>query len=234
MITVVLAEAELELVPSKIWSHPVVVASAKRREKESKDILLDSNYHHTALRYLEDGWRRGRPDIVHLFLLVTLESIANKKGLVRTIIHTRNDDVIYVRKETKIMRSYNRFVGLMEQLFKVEAVPEGEKPLLWMERNVSLKEIIEREKPDKVITFSSDGREVDLKKYLGSIEDICKKNIMFIIGGFPKGDFINDVKSLSDDVISIYKEQLASWTVAGELLSIYNLLCGEESKSEKS
>ncbi|HHF59299.1 MAG TPA: 16S rRNA methyltransferase [Thermoplasmatales archaeon] len=227
MITIVLAESELELVPSKIWSHPVVVESAKRRERESKDILLDSNYHHTALRYLEDGYRRGRPDIVHIFLLVTLESIANKKGLVKTIVHTRNDDVIYVRKDTKIMRSYNRFVGLMEQLFKVEEVPENsDSPLLRLERGVSLEKLVEKEKPDRVVTFSPDGIKVNLRDYLESIDELCKKNVMFIIGGFPKGDFETDVKKLSDDVISIYDEPLTAWTVAGELLSTYNLLCG--------
>jgi len=227
MITVVLAESELELVPNKIWSHPVVVVSAKRRGRESKNILLDSNYHHTALRYLEDGYRRGRPDIVHIFLLVTLESIANKKGMVKTIVHTRNDDVIYVRRDAKIMRSYNRFVGLMEQLFRVERVPEdSENPLLWMEREVPLEKLVEKEKPDRVVTFSPDGRRVNPRKYLESIDELCKKNLMFLIGGFPKGDFKTDVKKFSDDVISIYDEPLTAWTVAGELLSIYNLLCG--------
>ncbi len=227
MITIVLAESELELVPSKIWSHPVVVASAKRRERESKDILLDSNYHHTALRYLEDGYRRGRPDIVHIFLLVTLESIANKKGLVKTIVHTRNNDVIYVRRDTKIMRSYNRFVGLMEQLLKVEKVPEdSEDPLLWLEREVSLEKLVEKEKPDRVVTFSSGEKKVNLKEYLESIDGLCEKNVMFLIGGFPKGDFKTDVKKISDDVISIHDEPLTAWTVAGELLSTYNLLCG--------
>ena len=227
MITIVLAESELELVPSKIWSHPVVVASAKRRERESKDILLDSNYHHTALRYLEDGYRRGRPDIVHIFLLVTLESIANKKGLVKTIVHTRNDDIIHVRRDTKIMRSYNRFVGLMEQLFKVEAIPEdSENPLLWLEREATLEKLVEEEKPDRVVTFSPDGIKVNLREYLESINDLCKKNVMFIIGGFPKGDFKTDVKKISDDVISIYDEPLTAWAVAVDLLSTYNLLCG--------
>jgi len=142
-------------------------------------------------------------------------------------VHTRNDDVIYVRRDTKIMRSYNRFVGLMEQLFKVERVPEdSEDPLLWLERGISLEKLIEKEKPDRVVTFSPDGEKVNLREYLESIDDLCKKNVMFLIGGFPKGDFKTDVKKLSDDVISIYDEPLTAWTAAGELLSVYNLLCG--------
>lgn len=226
MLILVLAEAELELVPSKIWSHPVVVASAKRRERESKDILLDSNFHHAALKYLEDGYRRGRPDIVHLFLLVTLESIANKKGMVKTIVHTRNDDVIYVDKKTRIMRSYNRFVGLMEQLFKEKAVPSEENPLLKLEERVSLEELVKREKPDRVVALSSNAREVQLYDYLKSFPKFCEEKFLFLIGGFPKGDFKNPIDEIADEVISIYKEQLSAWTVAGEILSLYNLICG--------
>lgn len=225
MITLVLAESELELVPSKIWGHPAVVTSAKRRERESKDILLDSNYHHSALRYLEDGDRRGRPDIVHTFLLVTLESIANKRGLVKTIIHTRNDQVIYVSRETRIMRSYSRFVGLMEQLFKVRYVPSEENPLLRMEDGVDLEKLIEIEKPDKVITLKEGAKKVDLYNYLKDIKETCEKNMMFIIGGFPRGDFRTNVEKISNDLISIYDEPLTAWTVAGEILSIYNLIC---------
>ncbi|HDO19554.1 MAG TPA: 16S rRNA methyltransferase [Thermoplasmatales archaeon] len=226
MIIIVLAEAELELVPSKIWSHPVVVASAKRREKESKDILLDSNYHHTAIRYLEDSNRRGRPDIVHTFLLVVLESIANKKGLVKTIVHTRNDDVIYIDRETRIMRSYNRFVGLMEQLFKTGVVPNEDNPLLKMERGLSLEKLIEKENPDRVIAFSAEGKRVNILDYLKNLHDPCKRSILFLIGGFPKGDFRSDVGGVSDEIISIYDEPLTAWTVASELLSTYNLICG--------
>ena len=34
------------------------------------------------------------------------------------IVHTRNNDVITIDPETRIMRNYTRFIGLMEQLFE--------------------------------------------------------------------------------------------------------------------
>ena len=86
MISFVLAESELEMVPEKLLSHPAVVSSAKRRGKKPEEILLDSNFHHNALKGIEDGERRGRPDIAHVFLLVALESIANKRGLIKDVI----------------------------------------------------------------------------------------------------------------------------------------------------
>jgi hypothetical protein len=61
---------------------------------------------------LSEGRRRGRPDMTHLFLLTALESIANKQGTVKLIIHTRNDEMITVHPETRIMRNYERFLGL--------------------------------------------------------------------------------------------------------------------------
>lgn len=43
--------------------------------------------------------------------------------MLRVYIHTRNNEIIYVKPETRIPRNYNRFVGLMESLFKNKAVP---------------------------------------------------------------------------------------------------------------
>ncbi|MCD6236530.1 MAG: 16S rRNA methyltransferase [Thermoplasmata archaeon] len=220
MISFILAESELELIPEKLLSHPAVVSSAKRRGKKPAEILLDSNFHHNALRSIEDGERRGRPDIVHIFLLVVLESIANKRGLIKDIIvHTRNNDVIYVDTKTRIMRSYNRFVGLIEHLFTTE----NDQQLLKLERGISLENLVKDLGADRVIVCAKDGKEVNVYSYLEGVKD---EDIIFIIGGFPKGNFNTDIEKIADELISIYDEPLTAWTVAGELLSVYNLLCG--------
>jgi len=226
MISFILAESELELVPEELLSHKAVVSSAKKRGKKPSEMLLDSNFHHNALKKVEDGERRGRPDISHIFLLVVLESVANKRGLIKNIvIHTRNNDVIYVDPKTRIMRSYNRFVGLIEQLFTKPGTTDDKNQLLKLKRNLSLKKLIEEQHADKVIACTSTGEKVDLYKYLSEIERVCEKEILFIIGGFPKGDFKTDVKKLADDLISIYHEPLTAWSVAGEITTIYNLFC---------
>ncbi|HID26016.1 MAG TPA: 16S rRNA methyltransferase [Thermoplasmata archaeon] len=226
MISFILAESELELVPKELLSHKVIVSSVEKRGKKPGEILLDSNFHHNALTKVEDGERRGRPDITHIFLLITLESVANKRGLIKNlVIHTRNNDVIYVDPKTRIMRSYNRFVGLIEQLFTKPEVADDKNQLLKLKRNFSLKKLIKKQYADKVIACTSTGEKVDLYKYLSEIEKVCEKKILFIIGGFPKGDFKTDVKKLADDVISIYHEPLTAWSVASEITTIYNLLC---------
>ncbi|HHH79298.1 MAG TPA: 16S rRNA methyltransferase [Thermoplasmatales archaeon] len=225
MISFVLAESELEMVPEKLLSHPAVVSSAKRRGKKPEEILLDSNFHHNALKGIEDGERRGRPDIAHVFLLVALESIANKRGLIKdVIIHTRNDDVIYINPKTRIMRSYNRFVGLIEHLFTVSDKPDGNRQLLRLERNVSLESLIKNLKADRVAACTRAGKKVNVYNYLERFKG--ENDIVFIIGGFPKGDFKTDVEKIADDLISIYTEPLTAWSVVGEIVAVYNLVCG--------
>ena len=158
MLTIVLAESELEKIPVSLFRHQTIVSSAQRRMKKPSEILLDSNYHHAAMRNLPEWERRGRPDIVHLFLLVTLESIANKKNFLRVIVHTRNDEMIAFNPTTRIMRNYDRFVGLMEQLFEKQVIPDEEKPLITLTKDKKLNQIVKQNSYDYIIAFSSEGK----------------------------------------------------------------------------
>ncbi|HYT17864.1 MAG TPA: 16S rRNA methyltransferase, partial [Thermoplasmata archaeon] len=112
MLTLVLADSELELVPPSIAGHPAIRTSARKRGRSPTSILLDSSLHHPALKGVPDGERRGRPDLVHGFVLLCLDSIVNQEGRLTTIVHTRHDDVLRFAPQTRIPRNYARFVGL--------------------------------------------------------------------------------------------------------------------------
>lgn len=222
MLTIVLAESELELIPREIQSHPAVLSYSKKMNKKPSSLILDSSFHHSALRKISDGNRRGRPDIVHLFLLTTLDSIVNKEKHLKIIVHTRNDEVIYVNPETRLMRNYTRFIGLMEQLFENKRIITGDgKTLLEIHENVSLGKILEEEEHDIIISFSSDGEKTRLPCFFKKLKEKNYENLLCIIGGFPHGGFYFDIKNYSDRVISIYDEMLSAWTVAGEVLVNY-------------
>jgi len=223
MLTIILAESELEIMPVELVNHPMIVSFVHQRRKQPEKILLDSNYHHAAMRDLLDGRRRGRPDIIHLFLLTALESIANKKGQLKIIIHTRHDDVIYVNPETRIMRNYDRFVGLIEQLFEKKVVRSQEQTLLELKQKVPLNKLIEELKADKIIAFSEEGKATNLNKYLNDLKKHKEKNIVCIIGGFPSGKFNCDMETIAADIISIYPEMLVAWAVASEILVNYEI-----------
>jgi len=211
MLHLVIADAELELVPEGIANHPAVVNYARRRGKKPNEVILDGSYHHSALKRLPDGERRGRPDIVHICLLNALESIANKENVLRVYVHTRNDEVIYIKPETRLPRNYNRFLGLMESLFKKGAVPKDLK-LLRMEEK-SLEELIEELNPDEVFVMHEDGESIKPENFGKILSGL--QNPLVIVGGFPHGDFRSKIPWKK---ISLYKEPLMAWTVVSEVL----------------
>lgn len=215
MLTIILADAELELIPKEVQSHKSVINSAKSRNKKVNEILLDSSLHYPALQSIKDGSRRGRPDIIHNFLILTLDAIANIENQLKIFVHTRNNKVITINRETRIPKNYNRFIGLFEQLFKENFVPK-EKPLLKIE-NKTFAQLISECKGRKIV-FTSLGDKVDLLKLFKKQEDfVC------IIGGFPEGDFLSNVYELVDEKVSIYRKELKVWTVVSEILVSYEI-----------
>jgi len=216
MLNLLLVDAELELVPPDITSHPAVKASARRRNKEASTLLLDSNLHHSALRGLPLADRRGRPDLVHLFLLIALDSIANHRGMLRCFVHTRNDELITVDPSTRLPKNYPRFVGLMESLIEKGAVPSHEDPLLEIHRLHNFERCMEAIPHGRTVVLSNKGKPIDLSSYFSREEDL-----LCLIGGFSKGEFTSDVLSRADEVVSIHEGSLPVWTVASELLVNY-------------
>ena len=181
MLTLVLADSELELVPAESQRHPAVRSFAKKRGRPPASILLDSSIHHPALKGVREGERRGRPDIAHIVLVTALDSILNLEGGLRLFLHTRNDEVIQVAPETRVPKNYTRFVGLMEDLFEKGEVPEG-TPLLHMDRGVTLKDLLGRFGGTRW-AFAEDGEPIDLAS---AIAEFGGGDLVAVVGGFPQ------------------------------------------------
>jgi len=213
MLHLILADAELELVPEELWNHPSVINVAQRRGKKPRNILLDSTFHHSAIKEYFKGEenRRGRPDITHYFLLNSLESPLNLKNGLRVYVHTRNNEVIFIRPETRIPKSYNRFVGLIEELFHNGYVPSKNDPLLWIER-LNIKDLLMNIGEENVLVLCSKGEK---KRIYETIE----KDQAVIIGGFPSGTFISDIKNFKK--VSIFDVDLTAWVTAYEVIANY-------------
>ncbi|HEC88395.1 MAG TPA: 16S rRNA methyltransferase [Thermoplasmata archaeon] len=204
MMHLILADSELEKIPAEIKNHSCV--------RKNRSFILDASLHHSAMKKIKDWQRRGRPDIVHLFLLISQESILNKEGMLRTYVHTRNNKVIYINPETRIIKNYNRFKGLIEQLFKVKKVPvEGNALMEVKERK--LEELLYKLKGKKILFTSKGNRK--------RIEDVMEKDVVCIIGGFPSGDFMTNVYDMADEKICIYDKVLPAWIVAMEAIVAY-------------
>ncbi len=214
MMHLILGDSELELVPQEIQGHPAVVKHARLRKKRPSNLLLDSTYHHQAIRskYGGEAERRGRPDIVHFFLMNAQESILNRSGKLRVYVHTRNNDVIYISPETRLPKSYPRFVGLMENLLHNGCVPNCDSPLMRVEK-MSLSSLV-NSIGNNAVLLSEKGRKVKLSEY--SFDE----DVTFIIGGFPKGDFLSNT-GFAQDVVSLYPDTIMAWVAAYEVISNY-------------
>ncbi len=216
MITFVLADSSLELIPKEIQNNNIIIRSAKLRNKSPEEILLDSNYHHSAMKLLKDYRKRGRPDIVHITLLVILDSILNKEYGLNLYVHTYNDLVLKLDNKINLPKSYNRFTGLMEQVL----LKRNENPLIKVFKS-KLDALLDSIKGEKII-LSRKGK----FRNLDFFKEKVKKDIVIVIGCFPYGRINTKYKNL----ISLSRLHLTSWSVASlittalyEGIKFYNL-----------
>lgn len=150
---------------------------------------------------------------------MALDSILNKEGRLEIYIHTRNNHVIYINPETRIPKAYHRFVGLIESLYLNKVIPDKTNPLMRLEENKNLKQLLKEIESDKIVTFSSNSKQINIKTYFQNFKADAK--ITCIIGGFPSGDFLSPIEDLSSEIISIYPNPLKTWTVISEILVNY-------------
>ena len=227
VLTFVLVESALELVPKKLSNHPAIVSHARRKGIASHEILLDRSIHHYAMEFLKNTTKRGRPDIVHMTLLEVLGSSLNDERLLRTFVHTINDRLIEIPSKVRLPKNYNRFIGLFEQLFRLGKVPKEGECLLSIHEE-KLKSLIERLNPSKIVAFSTIGRFETLRSVGRQI--VKEVNPLVIVGGFPHGHFTNETLNLTDDIISIDKEVLEAHIVSSRIIYEYEVALGLDRK----
>ncbi len=221
VLTIILAESALQLVPREIQSHPQIKEYAKRREKGAEQVLLDRGLHHAAMQKLASrGYplpveKMGRPDIIHNTLLQILETPLNWEKHLRVFVHTQENRVISIDPKVRLPKNYVRFVGLIEQLFGQKRVPREGEPLLRLER-ISLRELVRKLSPSNVLGFSTLGRPTLMR----TVADQAAKldDPMAFIGAFPRGHFAEETCDLLDETFSVDRQSLDAWVVAGRLV----------------
>ena len=143
MITIILAESSLELIPKKLYNHPAVTSYSKKFKKNTSETLLDNSWHFGAMKGLENEIKRGRPDLVHLTLLSICTTPAFYDNKIKVFVHTINDEIISINNSTRLPKSYHRFQGLMEKLFLTKKI-ESDTEILMKIENSSLSELISK------------------------------------------------------------------------------------------
>ncbi len=213
-----LAEAALETVPENLWSHPAVRRHSKRHGKPPGHLLLDRSLHHSAMRRLGENEKRGRPDITHFVLLEALGSPLNKEGLLQVYVHTNQGYAITVNPKARLPRNYNRFIGLIEQLFQLGKVPSEGEVLLKLESK-TLQDLLSQAEADYILAFSREGQPKTLEETVFSLQ--TKQRPAVIVGGFPHGHFSQSTVQLADEVVFVDSEMLEAWTLTSRIIYEY-------------
>ena len=213
LLSLIIAEAALETVPKQIAKQSSVVKHAARKGKPAEEILLDRSYHHNAMLKLENGERRGRPDLVHFALLEATSTPLYQKNLLKVYIHTIANKVIFLGENVRLPKSYFRFEGLIEDLFENGKVSSGSNMLMDL-KDMKFQDLVDKLKPSKVIGLSRMGAR-------SSAEEIAKmidNDAAIVVGGFPRGHFPNTVSSKINYTYSISELALEAHLVIARIL----------------
>lgn len=216
MLSLVIAESALELVPKKLQKHNSVIASAKKANKKPSDILLDKSLHFAAMKGIENEMKRGRPDLVHFSILEAISIPLYFENKLRVFIHTIDDRVIFVGQNVRLPKSYFRFLGLIEKLYSTGKIEENSKKLLEI-KNMGFAELLKIIKPRKTIGFSVIGNKTSYDKFAQQLDD----DSCIVIGGFPRGHLSSKITKCCNDIVSVDKIPLEAHIIISRVLYEY-------------
>jgi len=226
VLTLVLAESSIELVPNEITDHKSVLALARRKNKDPHRLILDQSYHHSAiLRLGRSGIGRGRPDIAHFSLLLALGSPLNSDGDLRCFVHTRDDHIITVNPQARLPRNTDRFTSLLEQLYEESVVPSSGAPLMSL-RTGSLPRLLSELSSDLVVALTTQGAPKPMETVASEMANAAKP--VALVGGFPVGHFSLKTIEASSRKYRIDHRPLEAWTVVARAVYDYEKIIGLE------
>jgi len=216
MISLILSESALELVPYELEEHPSVVSHAKKLGKHPSDILLDNSWHFAAMKGIKNEIKRGRPDLVHFSILEATTIPLYYQNKLNLFIHTIDNKVIRFGKNVHIPKSYHRFQGVIEKLFKEKKIISKNELLLDMKEQ-TFSELIKEINPSSVIGFSTEGELSSYQTIASEIPD----NSCIVLGGFQKGHFSDSVQNEITNLYSVGNESFEGHVVTSRILYEY-------------
>ncbi len=216
MLTIILAESSLELIPNQLQNHSSVTSYSKKFKKNPSKSLLDNSWHFAAMKGLDNEIKRGRPDIVHVTLLSLCTTPAFFENKINVFVHTINNEIITIHNNTRLPKSYHRFQGLIEKLFFEKKIKTESETLMTLEKS-SLSQLISKIKPTKMIGLTTKGPKTNLEKLIKKLPD----NSCILIGGFQKGHFNQDTETVLNESFSINDSSLEAHLVASRLVYEY-------------
>jgi rRNA small subunit pseudouridine methyltransferase Nep1 len=218
VLSLILTESSIELVPNELVHHRSILNSARRKRKEPHSLILDQTFHHSAILQLGTrGIGRGRPDIIHLSLLLALGSPLNLRGELRCYVHTRDNNIIKVDPKARLPRNTDRFTSLLEQLYQEKVVPPTGRPLMSIQPG-SLGDLLD-EISGIVIALTTKGVPKRMEEVASKLAEHHAP--VLLVGGFPRGHFSKEALSMANVSYRIHDHGLEAWTVVARAIYDY-------------
>ena len=219
MLTIILAESSLELIPENMYNHPAVTSYSKKFKKDPSNTLLDNSWHFGAMKGIKNEIKRGRPDLVHLTLLSICTTPAFYEKKVQVYIHTINNKVIQLSNKIRLPKSYHRFQGLIEQLFINKIIRSSQDDQSLMEiQDSSISELVSRYEANEIIGLTRNGNE---STTFDGLAQKINENSCVIIGGFQKGHFSTETENILGHSFRLSESSLEAHVVASRLVYEY-------------
>ncbi|MGE0243163.1 MAG: ribosome biogenesis protein [Nitrososphaeraceae archaeon] len=225
-ISIILAESAIEIIPKELRNNYLISDYLKKVGKPINEVFLDKSYHYIAMREekMNNSWKRGRPDLVHICLLSILATPLYMKNLVNVYVHTIDNKIIFIGRQVRLPKSYKRFEGLMMKLFQEKQIKGNESAsdkdsyLLKIKNNMTFDNLLDKViRPEKIIGFSSTGILKSVKSIVNETIDLKQKHIAYIIGGFPNGEFSKNIRERFHMTYAITNDQLEAHVVISRL-----------------
>ena len=217
MISLILAESSLEIMPSELKHHPSVVSHARKLGKYPSEILLDNSWHFGAMKGIENEMKRGRPDLVHFSILEATTIPLYLQNKMKLYVHTLDDKVISFAQNVHIPKSYHRFEGVIEKLYRDKKITTKDNDILLRLEEKTFSKLVEEINPSKIIGFSTKGDKSSYEKIAKKIPD----NACIVLGGFQKGHFSDSIQNKITHLYSIGDESFEGHVVVARMLYEY-------------
>ena len=241
MLSLILADAAVEIVPEPIRGHPAVASSSRRLGRSPGSTLLDVSLHHAAMRRLEGAGRRGRPDIAHFALLAATGTPLYAAGGLDVYVHTARGTAIRVGLGARLPKSQQRFAGLLGDVLSggrgaSSADGADGRPLLEA-RPMGLAQLVGEIGPSVTVGMSRAGEPGTFGGVAAQLagEEAAggrgagsggRAGTCLVVGAFQRGGFSRRTAGLLDRTVSVGTARLEAHVVVSRVLYEYENALG--------
>jgi rRNA small subunit pseudouridine methyltransferase Nep1 len=136
--------------------------------------------------------------------------------MLKVYVHTINDKIISIADNLRIPKSYFRFEGVIGRLFRDKAIRSDDGDILMQLSDGTFADLISMIRPEQIIGLSTVGVQSNAQRVAEKVQAV--EHSTFVIGGFAKGHFSENVTKAIGPTYSISSISLEAHVVIARIL----------------